>query len=52
MIVLGQKGCLRLKWLYSDKSGCIQARWLCAGSVIVFVQSGCFRAKVVAIGTK
>ena len=33
MVVLGEK------WLYLGKSGCIRAK------VLVFVQSGCIRAK-------
>ena len=45
---------LEEKWLYSGKGGCIRAKWLCSGKVIVFGQkwlylgkSGCNRAQVV-----
>ena len=48
MVVIGQSGCIRTKvvafgqkWLYSDKSGFIQAK------VVVFGKSGCIRAKKV-----
>ena len=30
VVVFGQK------WLYSGKSGCIQARWLYSGKMVVF----------------
>ena len=44
-VVIGQSGCIRDMWLYSEKSlelgksGCIWAKWLYSGS------SGCIRAK-------
>ena len=48
MVVFGQYGCIRAKWLFIAKGGCIWAKvvvfrqkWLCWG------KSGCIRAKVV-----
>ena len=35
--------------MYLDKSGCIGAKWLYSGKVVVFVQGGCIRAKVFLI---
>ena len=32
-------------WLYSGKSGCIRAKWLYSDKVVVFGQSGCIRTK-------
>ena len=65
MVVIGQKGFFREKWLYSDKvvvfgqSGCIRAMWLysaksgciCA-KVVVFRQSGCILGKSCCIQAK
>ena len=47
MVVFGQSGCIREKYLFSGKvflfglCGCIRAK------VVVFGQSGCFREKAV-----
>ena len=47
---MGKSGCIRAKWLYSDKvvvfgqSGCICAK------IVVIWQSGCIWEKVVVIG--
>ena len=51
MVVFGQNGCIRAKWLYSGKNdcirakeavfgqgGCILAKWLLSGKVVVFGQ--------------
>ena len=45
VVVLGQCGCIRAKWLYSGKSGCIPAKWLYLEKVVVFGQIGCIRAR-------
>ena len=60
MIVIGQGGCIRAKWLYSGKvvvfgqylyySGRVVVfgkKWLYSCKVVVFLQSGCNREKVV-----
>ena len=38
--------------VYSDKSGCVLAKWLYSCKVVVFVQSGCIRVKMVVFGQK
>ena len=63
MVVIGQVGCIRAKWLYSGKmvifsqkwlssfkTCCIWANWLYSGNVLVFGHGGCFWAKVVVFG--
>ena len=40
MVVFGQRGIIRARWLYSGKSCCILSK------VVVFGQSGCIRANV------
>ena len=35
--------------MYLDKNGCIRAKWLYSGKVVVFVQGGCIRAKMFLI---
>ena len=44
MVVIGKK------WLYSGKSGCILAKLLYSGKVVVFGKGGCNRVKLVVIG--
>ena len=44
MIVFGQGGCVRAKWLYSGKSGCYRV------NVVVLGRSGCICSKVAALG--
>ena len=57
VVVFGQVGCIRAKWLYSGKSaqflakvvvlgmyGCMQKRWLYMG------KSCCIRLKVIVVG--
>ena len=46
MVVFGKK------WLYSGKSGCIRVGGCNRAKVVVFLQRGCIRAKVVVIGQK
>ena len=64
VVVYGQSSCFLAKWLYLDKSGCIQVslvvigqKWLYSGKVVVFGQkwfysdkSGFIRVKVVVFG--
>ena len=63
MVVFGQIGCVRAKWLssaksscirakllYSGKSDCYRAKWLYLGKVVVDGKSGCNCAKVVLFG--
>ena len=38
------------KWLYSGKSGCIRVKWLYSDKVVVFKQSGCSREKALVFG--
>ena len=44
MVVFGQSGCIRAKWLYSvnwlhlGKTGCIPAKWLYSDKVVVVEQ--------------
>ena len=44
MVVFGQSGCIREKWLYS-RICCIWAECLYSSKVVVFWQNGCIRAK-------
>ena len=46
MVVIGQK------WLYSGKSGCIQAKWLYSGKVVVLNKGDCILSIVVLFGKK
>ena len=39
MVVFGECGCVRAKWLYSGKRGCIRAE------IVLFGQGGCTWAK-------
>ena len=39
-------------WLYSGKSGCIQAKWFLSGKNVLFGQSGRNRAKLVVVGQR
>ena len=52
-MVFAQSGCIREKWLYSGKGGCIRRE---SGSIrtkiVVFGQNCCIRAKVVVFGKK
>ena len=43
MVIFGRN------WLYLGKSGCIAAKWLYSGKVVVFGKSGYIRANVVVI---
>ena len=44
MAIFGQGGCIRGKWLYSGKRGCIRV------NMVVFGQSGCIRTKCLCSG--
>ena len=51
VIVFGQSGRTRARWLYSDKVVVFgQKCFLIGKKVVVFGQSGCIRAKVVIFG--
>ena len=50
MVVFGHCGFFRAKVVVFGQGGCIRARWLYSGKVVVFGQSGCVREKVVVIG--
>ena len=59
MVIFGQGGCIRSKWIYSGKVVVFGQKWVNSGKVVVlwkqvvfFGQSGCIRAKVVVIGQK
>ena len=52
MLVFGQSGCIRVKWLISGKSGCNRGKvvvfgqeWLYLDKVVVFGQSNCVQVK-------
>ena len=47
MVEVGQSGCFRAMWLYSDRSSCNFAKWLKSGKMVVFGQNGCIRKEVV-----
>ena len=44
VVAFGLSGCIRARWLSSDKSGCVRAK------VVVIGQSGCIWAKMVVFG--
>ena len=52
MVVFGHSRCIRAKvvvfgerWLFSSKSGCIQAKWLCSGKMVVFGEEWLYSGK-------
>ena len=45
-VEFGIRGCIRLKWLYSGKNGCIREK------VVVFRQKGLYSGKGSCIRTK
>ena len=51
VVVIGQSGCNRAKWLCSVKSGCIRKNWLYSGEVILFGEKLC-SSKLVVFGQK
>ena len=52
MVVFGQSGCIRAKWLYSGKVVVFGENNSIQEKVVVFGQSGCIGAKVVLFGQK
>ena len=40
MVVFGQSGCIRAKWLYSGKSGFIRAKLVVFGKLVVLGKTG------------
>ena len=50
--LLGQSGYIWAKWLYSSERGCIRARLLYSGKMVVFGQIRCIPAKVVVLEKK
>ena len=44
MVVFGQSGCIRAKWVV------IEQKWLFSGKLLYSGKSGCIRAKVVLSG--
>ena len=50
MVVFGQSGCIRQKWLYSGKTVCVRANSLYLVNCGCGSQSGCIQAKVVSFG--
>ena len=50
VVVLGQSGCIRQKWLYADKVVVFGIRLLYSSKSDCIRQSCCIRAKVVVIG--
>ena len=59
LVVFGQGGIFRAKWLYSGKSCCIRGKsgfirqkWLYSDNVVVFGFQCCIRAKIGCIRTK
>ena len=49
MVVFGQSGCVRAKWLSSGKLVEFGQNWLYLDKVVAFGQSGCSLAKVVFV---
>ena len=54
VVVIGQSCCIwesvvlfGQKWFNSGKSGCIRAKWLFLGKLVLFEQNGSIRAKLV-----
>ena len=39
MVLFGQSGFIRSKWMYSGVSGCLRERWLYSGKMVVFVKN-------------
>ena len=50
--LLGQSGYIWAKWLYSSERGCIRARLLYSGKMVVFGQIRCIPVKVVVLEKK
>ena len=50
MVVLGQSGCIRAKWLYSGKTCCNWAKRFYSAEVVVLGENGCISTKVVVFG--
>ena len=50
MVVFGKKGSIRAKVVVLGQGGCIRPKWLYSSKSVVFVQSGCILAKVVVFG--
>ena len=52
MVVFGKIGYILAKWLYSVKVVVFWKKRLYLDKVVIFVQSGCIRAKTVVLGQK
>ena len=45
MIVIWQSGCIQAKWLYSGKVVVFWQKWLYSGKIVRLGNSGCIREK-------
>ena len=48
----GKNGSTQAKVVVFGQSGCIREKWVFSGKVVLLEQSGCIRKKVVVIGQK